>query len=69
MSCSLMDFFSCVTLYAPRAMFGALTGSTLLGRVSSMRRRINWVRPWRGLFWPQTTIDAPSIDDLLAPTS
>ena len=58
-----------MTLYAPLATFGALTGSTPLGRVSSVMRVDRSIGSARGLLCPQTTIDAPSIDDLLALTT
>ncbi|EJK58380.1 hypothetical protein THAOC_21505 [Thalassiosira oceanica] len=29
-----------------RAVFGATTGSIMLGRVPSTRRRVHWVGPW-----------------------
>ena len=64
-------FFSCVAIYAPRATFGALTaltGSTPLGRVSSMCRQVHRVRPWPPST-SKTTIDAPPVDDSSAPTS
>ncbi|EJK75286.1 hypothetical protein THAOC_02994 [Thalassiosira oceanica] len=40
------ELFSCVTFSDPRAVFGATTGSILLGRVPSTRRRVHWVGPW-----------------------
>ena len=40
------ELFSCVTFSDTRAVFGATTGSILLGRVPSTRRRVHWVGPW-----------------------
>ncbi|EJK68960.1 hypothetical protein THAOC_09828 [Thalassiosira oceanica] len=47
MSMSVYDeLFSCVTFSDTRAVFGTTTGSILLGRVPSTRRRVHWVGPW-----------------------
>ena len=40
------ELFFCVTFSDTRAVFGATSGSILLGRVPSTRRRVHWVRPW-----------------------
>jgi len=40
------ELFFCVTFSDTRAVFGATTGSILLGRVPSTRRRVHWVGPW-----------------------
>ena len=45
----------------PWAASRTLIGLTMLGRVSSMRRRVQG--SVRDLFRPQTTIDEPSVDD------
>ena len=46
-----------------RRLFGAMTGSTPLGRVSSMRRQVKG--SVRGLLRTQTTIDAPSVTEAI----
>ena len=40
------ELFFCVTFSDTRAVFGATSGSILLGRVPSTRLRVHWVGPW-----------------------